>query len=174
MPERLAVGRLVDRGTGIAGQQGKLRLSVIEQVTSSPCHLAAGFGLLSVVDEDAATSCDQIEGAGQSGAARRADILPSYRFTRSNVPATHAAAATAVLSPSQEAAATGALPSLVVPTGNDRSLPSPVSLVSTHVGHKSIGQPMGQAEIQHDANSGRTSESARYAYHDGPESADNG
>jgi hypothetical protein len=46
------------------------------QVTSIPYYLAAGSGLLSVVDEDAATSCDQAEGASQSGAACSADILP--------------------------------------------------------------------------------------------------
>ena len=54
-------------------------------------YLAAGFGLLSVVDEDAATSCDQRDRASQSNVARGADVLPndrSYGFARSCVPAT--------------------------------------------------------------------------------------
>ena len=41
------------------------------QVVSSPflTYLAAGLGLLSVVDDDAATSCDQIDRASQSRCA---------------------------------------------------------------------------------------------------------
>jgi hypothetical protein len=54
-------------------------------------HHAAGLWLLSVVDEDAATSCDQIDRASQSSVARGADSLPNIDmsgFARSCVPAT--------------------------------------------------------------------------------------
>jgi hypothetical protein len=73
MPETLTVGRLVDRGTGFDGQRREPKLFVMGQVMSSPHHLAAGFGLLSVVDEDADNSCDQVNRTSQSIVARSAD-----------------------------------------------------------------------------------------------------
>jgi hypothetical protein len=104
MPETLAVGRLVDRGTGFGGHQRRLKPSVMAQVMSSPYHPAAGFGLLSVVDQDAATSCNQIDRASQSSVARSADNDTAFRTAENSAAVEqHAVTALAVPRPSQEA-----------------------------------------------------------------------